>query len=110
MTVAEWILVAFLSVALLVFLVIFIVLLVKLIGFTNDARKIVQKGQSIADKADDIVGNVRGLTSVGGIVSSFTERYLNNHKRRQASNSSYHEASTKSDQQSRSHRRSSKQK
>ncbi|MBQ2637702.1 hypothetical protein IJG10_01070, partial [Candidatus Saccharibacteria bacterium] len=63
MNVAEWILVAFLSLALLVFLIVGIILLVKLIELTKEAQKIVVKGQDIAAKADDVVDNVKDMTS-----------------------------------------------
>ena len=84
MNVAEWILVAFLSVALLCFLIVAIVLAVKLIHLADEAKKIVITGQSIATKTDDIVDNVKGLTSVGGIVKTFAQRVMANQERRYA--------------------------
>jgi len=75
MNVAEWILVAFLSTALLVFLILAIVLVVKLIDVTREVKKIVVKGQDIADKADDIAGNMRDMSSVGGLVKTFVNKY-----------------------------------
>jgi len=75
MNVAEWILVMFLSVALLVFLILAIILTVKLIGVTKEVKKIVIKGQEIADKADDVVENVKGMTSVGGLVKTLVNKY-----------------------------------
>ena len=75
MNVAEWILVVILSVTLLVFLIIGIILLVKLIKIANSAQQIVDKGQHIADKAEDIAENVKGMTSVGGLVKNFVQRY-----------------------------------
>ena len=75
MNTAEWILVVFLSTALLVFLILAIVLTVKLIGITKEVKKIVIKGQDIADKADDIVGNVKDMTSIGGLVKTFVNKY-----------------------------------
>ncbi|MBQ6510768.1 hypothetical protein IJI94_02260 [Candidatus Saccharibacteria bacterium] len=77
MNVAEWILVVFLSVALLVFLILGIILLVKLIGITKEAKKIIVTGQSIAEKADDVVDNVKDMTSIGGVVKTFANRYTN---------------------------------
>jgi len=68
MNVAEWILVMFLSVALLVFLILAIVLTVKLIGVTKEAKKIVVTGQGIAE-------NVKDMTSVGGLVKTFVNKY-----------------------------------
>ncbi len=76
MNVAEWILVMFLSVTLLIFLIVGIILIVKLIGIANEAKKIVIKGQDIADSANDVVENVKGLTSVGNVVRTFTDKYV----------------------------------
>ena len=84
MNVAEWILVAFLSVALLCFLIVAIVLAVKLLHLADEAKKIVITGQSIATKTDDIVDNVKGMTSVGGIVKTFAQRVMANQERRYA--------------------------
>ena len=78
MNVAEWILVVFLSVALFIFLILGIVLLAKLIGITKEAKKIIIKGQDIADNANGIVENVKDLTSAGGVVKSFTEKFVHN--------------------------------
>ena len=84
MNVAEWILVVMLSVALLIFLIAGIVLAIKLIRLTEEAQKIVATGQQIATKADDIVDNVKGMTSVGGIVKTFANRVISNQERRYA--------------------------
>ena len=54
MNIAEWILVAFLSVALLVFLIVGIVALVKWNHLVDEAKKVVKKGQDIADTTNDI--------------------------------------------------------
>ncbi len=77
MNVAEWILVAILSITLLVFLIVGIVLIVKLIGLTKEAQKVVEKGQDIADNANGIVNNVKGMTSIGGTVEMFVDKYIN---------------------------------
>lgn len=77
MNTAEWILVVFLSLALLTFLILGIILLIKLIGITKEAEKIVITGQSIAEKTEDVVENVKDITSVGGIVKTFTRKYYN---------------------------------
>ena len=77
MDVAEWILVAILSLTLFVFLIIGIVLMVKLLGLTDEAKKVVIKSQDIAGNASDVVANVKGLTSVGGTVEMFVEKYIN---------------------------------
>ena len=84
MTIAEWILVMFLAVALFVFLVAGIVLIVKLAGLADEIRKIVEAGQGIAAKADDIVDNVNGMTSVGGIVKTFANHVIDKQERRYA--------------------------
>lgn len=84
MNVAEWILVVLLSVTLLIFLVSAIVLIIKLIFLAEEAKKIVQTGQGIAAKADDIIDNVKGMTSVGGIVKTFANRVMENQERRYA--------------------------
>lgn len=70
-----WILVFILSGMLFLFLLLFIILLVKLIGVTKEAKKIMLQGQDIAEKADDIAGNVRDMTTVGGLVKYFVENY-----------------------------------
>ena len=80
MNIAEWILVIFLSTALLVFLILGVVLLAKLIGVTKEVKKIVLKGQDIATNANDVVNNVKGMTSIGGIVKNFAEKYKNESK------------------------------
>lgn len=84
MNVAEWILVVMLSIALFVFLVAGIVLVIKLIHLANEAQKIVITGQGIAAKADDIVDNVKDMTTVGGIVKTFANRVIENQERRYA--------------------------
>lgn len=71
-----WILVIMLSVTLFIFLVVGIILIIKLIGITKEAKKIVIQGQDIAEKADDIAGNVRDMTTIGGLVRHFTESYI----------------------------------
>ena len=84
MNVAEWILVVMLSVALLIFLIAGVVLIIKLIRLAEEAKKIVETGQQIATKADDIVDNVKGMTSVGGIVKTFANRVVEDQERRYA--------------------------
>ena len=77
MNIAEWILVAILSVTLFIFLVVGIILIVKLIGLTKDLGKVVEEGQDIAENANGIVSNVRGMTSIGGSVEMFVDNYIN---------------------------------
>ncbi len=76
MELPAWILVIILSVTLFIFLVVSIILIIKLLGVTKEAKKIVIQGQGIAEKADDIAGNVRDMTTVGGLVRHFAETYL----------------------------------
>ena len=76
MNVAEWILVVILSVTLFVFLVLGIILIAKLLGLIDEARKVVVKGQDIADNANGVVSNVRGMTSIGGVVQTFVDKYV----------------------------------
>lgn len=92
MNVAEWILVIMLSIALFVFLVAGIVLIIKLIRLADEAQKIVITGQGIAAKADDIVDNVKGMTTVGGIVKTFANRVMENQERRYAEEDAMREA------------------
>lgn len=82
MEIATWILVVMLSVALLIFLIAGIILALKLIQLSEEAKKIIATGQQIATKTDDIVDNVKGMTSVGGIVKTFASRVVENQERR----------------------------
>ena len=84
MNIAEWILVIMLAIALFIFLVAGIVLVIKLINLANEAKKIVITSQGIAEKADDIVDNVKGMTSVGGIVKNFANRVIEKQERKYA--------------------------
>ena len=84
MEIATWILVVILSIALFIFLVAGIVLAIKLIQVTEEAKKVIATGQQIATKADDIVDNVKGMTSVGGIVKNFAVRAMENQAKRYA--------------------------
>lgn len=84
MEIATWILVVMLSVTLFIFLIAGIVLAIKLIQATEEAKKVIATGQQIATKADDIVDNVKGMTSVGGIVKNFATRVMENQLKRYA--------------------------
>lgn len=75
MELATWILVVILSITLFVFLILGIILLVKLIKISKGAQEIVDKGQHIADKTEDIAENIKGMTSVGGLVKNFVDKY-----------------------------------
>lgn len=76
MNVAEWILVVILSVTLFIFLVVGIILMVKMLGIADEARKVVIRSQDIADNANGVVSNVRGMTSIGGVVQTFVDKYV----------------------------------
>ena len=77
MNVAEWIIVAILSITLLVFLILGIVLIVKLINLTKEAREVVIESQDIAKNTNGIVMNLKGMTSIGGTVEMFVDKYIN---------------------------------
>ena len=77
MNVAEWIIVAFLSITLLVFLIVGIILIIKLIGLTKEAKEVVIEGKDIAKNTNGIVSNVKGMTSIGGTVEMFVDKYIN---------------------------------
>ena len=78
MNLAEWILVAFLSVALLIFIIVGIVALVKWNHLVDEAKKIVIKGQDIAETTNDIAENVKGMTSLGNIVKTISNNVSDN--------------------------------
>jgi len=77
MNVAEWILVAILSVTLLIFLIVGIILVVKLIDISQEVKKVIIEGQDIAKNTNGIVSNVKGMTSIGGTVEMFVNKYIN---------------------------------
>ena len=77
MNVAEWILVAILSLTLFVFLIVGIILLIKLIGLSKEVEKIVVEGQDVVKNTNGIVSNVKGMTSIGGTVEMFVDKYIN---------------------------------
>lgn len=77
MNVAEWILVVILSITLLIFLIVGIVLFVKMIGLSKEMKKVVVESQDIAKNANGIVSNVKGMTSIGGTIEMFVDKYIN---------------------------------
>lgn len=77
MNTAEWIIVAILSITLLVFLIAGIVLIFKLIDLSKEVKKVVVEGQDIAKNTNGIVSNVKGMTSIGGTVEMFVDKYIN---------------------------------
>lgn len=76
LNVAEWIIVGILSFTLFVFLILGIILLVKLIKLTKQAKRVVETGQAVADKADDIADNIKDMTSIGGIARGYFADYI----------------------------------
>lgn len=76
MNLAEWILVMFLSVVLLIFLIVGIIFLIKLTSLLSEIEIMVQTGQSIFDKADDVADNIKDLTSVGSLAKGFVTEYI----------------------------------
>lgn len=77
MNTAEWILVAILSVTLFIFLIVGIILLIRLISISKEVEKVIVEGQDIAKNANGIVSNVKGMTSIGGTVEMFVDKYIN---------------------------------
>lgn len=77
MNVAEWIIVAILSMTLLLFLILGIVLIIRLLDLSKEVKKVVIEGQDIAKNTNGIVTNVKGMTSIGGTVEMFVNRYIN---------------------------------
>ena len=77
MNTAEWILVAILGVTLFVFLVVGIILMIKILSVSEEVKRVTIKSQDIADNANGVVTNVRGLTSVGGTVEMLVDKYVN---------------------------------
>ena len=76
MNIAEWIIVVILSVTLFVFLIVGIILMLKVFGLVDEAKKMVAKGQDIADNANGVVSNVKGMTSIGGVVETLVDKYV----------------------------------
>ena len=77
MNVAEWILVVILSVTLLIFLIVGIILFVNLIDVSKEMKKVMVESQDIAKNANGIVSNVKGMTSIGGTMEMFVDKYIN---------------------------------
>lgn len=77
MNVAEWILVAILSLTLFIFLVVGIVLLLKLIDLSKEVKEVVVEGKDIAKNTNGIVSNVKGMTAIGGTMEMFVDKYIN---------------------------------
>ena len=76
MNIAEWIIVAILSITLFIFLVVGILLIIKLIDLSKEIKEVIVEGQDIAKNANGIVSNVKGMTSIGGALDVFVDKYL----------------------------------
>lgn len=77
MNVAEWIIVAILSTTLLLLLILAIILIVKLINLSKEVEKVIVEGQDIAKNTNGIVSNIKGMTSIGGTMEMFVDKYVN---------------------------------
>lgn len=77
MNTPEWILVVILSVTLFIFLVVATVFLLRLIALSKEVEKVVVEGQDIAKNTNDIVSNVKGMTSLGGTMEMLVDKYIN---------------------------------
>ncbi len=76
MDTAEWIIVAILSITLFAFLIVGIVLLSILISLSKEIRKVVIESQDIVRNTNGIVTNIRGMTSIGGTMELFIDRFI----------------------------------
>lgn len=76
MNTAEWIIMVILAVTLFIFLVVGIIFLIKIIGLADEAKKITVKGQDIADNANGIVSNIKGMTAIGGTIQALVDKYV----------------------------------
>ena len=77
MNVAEWILVAILSITLFIFLVVGIILMVRLMAVADEAKRVAVKSQNIADNANEVVSNVKGMTAIGSTMVMIVDKYVN---------------------------------
>lgn len=100
MNIAEWILVSFLSVALLLFLILGIVALIKWNSLVEEAKKVVVKSQDIAATANDIAENVKGITSVGSLVQAVTTKFADSLAAKSSKKPEKSEKSSKSSEKS----------
>lgn len=77
MNVAEWIIVAILSITLMVFLIVGIVLMIKFLSISDELKRTALKSQDIAGNVNDVVTNVKGMTSIGGSIEMLVDKYIN---------------------------------
>ena len=64
------------SITLLAFLITGIILLCVLISLSKEIRKVVIESQDIARNTNGIVTNIKGMTSIGGTMELFIDRYI----------------------------------
>ena len=51
--------------------------MLKVFGLVDEAKRMIAKGQDIADNANGVVSNVKGMTSIGGAVEKLVDKYIN---------------------------------
>ena len=100
MNVAEWIIVSILSFALLAFLILGIITMIRWRRLADEATKIAVKGQDVVDTAGDVVENVRDFTSLGRIIKTVSDTVVENAAKAKKSEKS--EKSEKSDKSTKS--------
>jgi hypothetical protein len=54
-----------------------IALIIKLIDLSKEIKSVIIEGQDIAKNANGIVSNVKGMTSIGGSIEMFVDKYIN---------------------------------
>ena len=79
---AAWVIVCVLAATLFMFLFLAIILVIKLMRITKEVDKIIEKSQSVANKADEIAENVRNMTATGGLVKNVLGFFLENKLKR----------------------------
>lgn len=77
MDIAAWILVVILSTTLLIFLIVGIMLMIKMLSMSDDIQRLISKSRDVADNANDVVANVRGMTAIGGTMEMLVDKYIN---------------------------------
>lgn len=70
-----WILVYILSVVFLILMILVIVLVAKINGLVKDIKNVVATSQTIANKAEDAVDDIKSMATASGLVKSIFEAY-----------------------------------
>lgn len=83
---AAWIIVCILSAFMLIFLILASVLIVRLLKLAHEIDKVIEKSQLVANKADDIVENVKNLTSAGTLAKNFLINFIEDKFKRSSNN------------------------